>query len=410
MSSGTPANATPPNAPPAATGSAPPPAIQRPSSGHTMAYAVIAVVVVVIILVAGLGYAEGWYGKKTTSTSSCAPASTTVLGAGSTLVYPLMYFWSTTYKDSSVNYQGVGSTSGITDISGHSVDFGASDAPLTPAQRAGAANVMMLPEAAGAVVPIYDLPGVTATLNFTGAVLADIFDENITTWNNPAIQSINPGVTLPNATIIPVHRSDGSGTTFIFTSFLSADSPYWASKYGHATSVDWPLTGELSEPKNSGVAGTVAATPDTIGYVDINYALSNSIAYGAVQNPAGNYIKANVTNSASALTDVNVVFPSPTGDWYNVSYVNSPAAGDYPIVSYTYVLIYQDPGKASSSYSLQTTENMVDFLWWAVTVGQNYSSQLFYIPLPHSTVVFDENELKSMTFNGAAIPICTTTS
>ncbi len=380
-----------------------------------MTYVVVLLLVVIVVLVGAFGYAEGWYGKKSTSPSSptsCAPASTTILGAGSTLVYPLMYFWATTYKDASVNYQGVGSTSGITDISGHTVDFGASDAPLTPAQRAGAPNVMMLPESAGAVVPIYNVPGVTATLNFTGSVLAQIFMENITTWNNPQIQALNPHVTLPNATIIPVHRSDGSGTTFIWTSFLSADDATFAKIYGHATSISWPDSPnpELPEPKNSGVAGTVLSTPDTIGYVDINYALSSSISYGAVQNPAGNFIHANVSNSQSALTDVQVTFPSPTGDWYNVSFVNSPAAGDYPVVSYTYVLIYQDPGKADgSAYSLGMTESMVDFLWWAVTAGQNYSAQLFYIPLPASTVAFDESELNSMTYNGAPVSICKTT-
>jgi phosphate transport system substrate-binding protein len=412
MSSGTNDNAaTPPNT------STPPPTIQRSGGNRNMMWVAVAVVIVIIVVV-GAAYAGGYLTPKAnspkSSASSCAPASQGLTGAGSTLVYPLMYFWSTTYHDSSINYEGVGSTSGINDITSHTVDYGASDAPLNPAQRAAAPGLMILPESAGAVVPIYNVAGVSKPINFTGQVLAEIFMGNITNWDNSALTSINPGITLPNATIQPVHRSDGSGTTFIFSSFLSADDSTWATLpgAGHSTALSFSAwNSELQSKGNAGVSSTVTATSDSIGYVDISYAKENSISYGAVKNPAGNYILANVSNSQSALLDSNLNLPAPTADWYNFSAVNAPGAGDYPIVSLTYTLIFQDPGKAFGSLMTETTaENLVDFLYWAIHAGQNYSVSLFYIPLPSSVVTYDDTELASIQYNGAALPECSTTS
>jgi phosphate transport system substrate-binding protein len=416
MSSGNASSAeTPPNSP-----STPPSSIQRPASSRTGMYVVAAVVIVILVVVVG-AYAGGYLTPKSTSNSNgCTPPAAKITGEGSTLVFPLMYFWESTWSTvaagSSINYLGVGSTSGINGITGLTVNFGASDAPLNPAQRAApqtgtpAEALSMIPESAGAAVPIYNLAGLKVPLNFTGHILAEIYDGNITNWQDPQITAINKldAAELPNASIIPVHRLDGSGTTFVFSSFLSASDPWWASHYGHATTIaNWPTT-ELSESGNSGIAGTVKVTADSIGYVDVNFALSQSIAYGAVQNPAGNFILANVSNIASALADAKAVMPAPTADWYNYTVENSPGANDYPISTFTYVLVYQDMGKAFGKLITQAqVENLVSFLHWIVTIGQQYAANLFYVPLPASVVASDQSVINSMTYNGAAITVCT---
>lgn len=378
--------------------------IERKSS-HTTAYVVIGVVVVVAIIV-GAAWAAGLFKPgTTTSPGTCAPpGGVTIKGAGSSLVYPLMYQWESVYGGgTAVNYASVGSSAGITDITQKTVDFGASDAPLNPAQRAALpSTVLTIPESAGGVVPIYNLPGVP-TLNFNGTVLAQIYLGTITNWNSTQLQSLNSGVKLPNATISVVYRSDGSGTTFIWTSYLSLESSTWKTNVGKGTSVTFPVG--QGKPKNAGVAGYVQLTTDTIGYVDLNYALNGGIQYGKVANPSGKYILASVNNTASALKDANPTLPAATGDWYNVSVLNAPGSGDYPITSLTYVFVYEDVGVAyGSSYTQNQASTLVDFLYWAVTTGQTFSAQLYYVPLPASIVTFDETTIGSIMFNGHAIP------
>jgi phosphate transport system substrate-binding protein len=402
--------------------------VRRKGSGHTGLYVAIAVIVVIVVVLAG-AYAAGWLKTSGSSTgTSCAapsgsavvdvgatPASTaapvapasgqTLAGAGSTLVAPLMFAWSTYYTNNTINYASVGSGAGITDITDKSVDFGASDAPLNPAQRAAIPHpgVVTIPESSGAAVPIYNLPSVSATLKFTGAILAGIYLGDITNWNNSALQDVNPGVTLPNACIIVVHRSDGSGTTFVWSSYLSSQNATWKSTVGFATSVTWP-TG-VGAKGNAGVTQTVKSTQDAIGYVDINYALTNSVSFGAVQNPSGNYIVANITNIASAIADSHVVLPNGTGDWYNVSVLNAPGAHDYPIATFTYVFVYTDVGVAyGSSYTLTKAEALVDWLTWMITVGQGYAAQYYYVPLGPAVVSADMTTIDSLTYNGASIP------
>ncbi|HLM91939.1 MAG TPA: phosphate ABC transporter substrate-binding protein PstS [Thermoplasmata archaeon] len=383
----------------------PPETIKRQTS-KTPLYAAVAIVVVVIIVVAA-GFYAGWFNSKSTTsgTTGCAPPSGgSIKGAGSTLVYPLMYQWETVYGGgTAVNYESVGSSAGITDITQKTVDFGASDAPLNSAQRTALpATAVTIPESAGGVVPIYNVPGVP-TLNFNGTVLAEIYLGTVSNWNSTAIQTLNPGVTLPNAAISVVYRSDGSGTTFIWTSYLSLESASWESKVGKGTAVVWPVGS--GQPKNAGVAGYVQKTPDTIGYVDLNYALNGGIQFGKVLNPAGHYILASVNNTASALKDANPTLPSGTGDWYNVSVLNAPGVGDYPITSLTYVFVYQDlSGAYGSSYTKTQAETLVDYLYWMVTTGQSYSAQLYYVPLPASIVAADETTIGSITFGGSAVP------
>jgi phosphate transport system substrate-binding protein len=383
--------------------------VRRQGSGRTALYATIAVVIVVVLIVV-VAWQAGWFGTsgsspKPNGTGCTPPASTAVSGAGGTFVFPLMYQWETVYTAAQVNYQAVGSGAGIQQITAKTVDFGGSDAPLNPAQRAGAPGLLTLPESAGAVVPIYNIPGLGTTLKFDGATLASIYLGTITNWNDSALQALNPGVSLPNQNIIVVHRSDGSGTTFIWTSYLSSQSSTWASQVGHATSVNWP-TG-VGSKGNSGVTQTVASTSYAVGYVDINYALTNGLAFGKVKNPAGNFIEASLNNSESAIKDSNPTFPAANGDWYNFSVLNAPGAGDYPITSFTYLLVYGDlSGAFGSSMSLTTAENLANFLEWIITSGQTYAGPLYYIPLPSNVVTEDKTTIASLTYNGAAVPLC----
>ncbi|MCI4372254.1 MAG: phosphate ABC transporter substrate-binding protein PstS [Thermoplasmata archaeon] len=377
------------------------------SRSNTPMYVALAIVVVVILVVAA-GFYAGWF-KGSSSTppapGTCAPPSGgSIKGAGSTLVYPLQYQWETVYGGgTAVNYESVGSSAGITDISTKTVEYGASDAPLNHAQVVAApAPLLTIPESAGGVVPIYNVAGVP-TLNFNGSVLVGIYMGSITNWNSTPIQTLNPGVTLPNAGIQVVERSDGSGTTFIWTSYLSQESPAWASSVGKGTTVVWPVGS--GQPKNAGVAGYVQKTPDTIGYVDLNYALNGGIQFGKVLNPAGHYVLASVNNTASALKDANPTLPAGNGDWYNVSVLNAPGAGDYPITSLTYVFVYQDlSGAYGSAITLTTAETLVDYLYWMVTTGQSYSAQLYYVPLPASIVTSDETTIAQLTYDGSAVP------
>jgi phosphate transport system substrate-binding protein len=385
------------------------PVIRRKSSGGRTAIIAAIAVIIVVILVVVVGYQAGWFGGKSSSTTTgCSiPSGTTILGAGSTLVYPLMYQWETVFAGGSVvNYASLGSSTGINDITQKTVDFGASDAPLNPAQRTAAPGLVTIPESAGGVVPIYNLPGVP-TLNFNGSILAQIYTGAITNWNNTALQALNVGVTLPSATILPVHRSDGSGTSFIFTSFLSLESAAWKSTYGKSTTFPTNISVGTGQKGNAGVAGYVQKNADTIGYVDLNYALNGGIQTGKVQNPSGKFILASVNNTASALKDANPTLPAATGDWYNVSVLNAPGAGDYPITSFTYVFVYQALNAGHSS-SLASATALVDFLLWAVsaTGGQSWSAQLYYVPLPASIISADDTTINSLTYNGASVSGC----
>ncbi len=389
------------------------PAIQRQKSNRGMMIGVLVVVVVIVIVLAA-GYSAGWFNTKTTpgSTTCNLPSEVALKGEGSTLVAPLMDQWATSYwNGAAVTYDSAGSSAGIAAITAKTVDYGASDAPLDPAQVAALpSQVLTIPESAGGVVPIYNLAGITV-LDFNGSVLAQIFDGTISNWNNTPLQTLNPSVTLPNAAIIPVHRTGGSGTSFIFTSFLSVENTVWGSTYGKGTA--WPtnITAGVGASGNGGVASTVGTTPDSIGYVDLNYALNagSGVGIGNVQNPTGNFIHATVANTESALVDSNPTLPAGTGDWYNVSLLNAPGANDYPITSLTYVLVYQNL-TAYSNYNLGYAQNLVDFLHYIVTVGQNVSAELYYVPLTSAIVSADLASINSMTFGGQAIPVCVPTS
>jgi phosphate transport system substrate-binding protein len=297
-------------------------------------------------------------------------------GAGATFPSPIYSKWFSEYNklhpDVRINYQPIGSGGGVRQLTNRTVFFGASDMPMTDEQlQAAPGPVLHLPTVLGAVVPVFNVQGV-AKIRFSGPVLADIYLGKIKKWNDRALTMLNPGVTLPAADIAVVHRSDGSGTTFIFLDYLSKVSPDFKRTVGVNSSVNWP-TG-VGGKGNEGVAGLVAQTPGAIGYVELIFALQNKMAFGAVQNAAGAFI----TASPDAVTKAAAGATIP--DDFRVSITNASGAGAYPISSFTYLLLYQNPSDAARSRA------MVDFVKWALADGQTFTTDLGYAPLPQEVV------------------------
>ena len=395
--------------------------IQSKGPSHTGVYIAAAVVIVVVLVVAGL-YAAGYLTPKSTTTTKTtipACASYTITGAGSTFVSGLMTAWTSSsgYPVNTVDYDAVGSGTGISDITTGTVTYGASDAPLNSTQRAAAPDLLTMPETAGAVAVIFNLNGLAFhlgdSLNLTGAVLAAIYLGTISTWNNSAIEALNPGVTMPNQVIAVYHRSDGSGTSYAFTQFLSDDNTTWAKTIGYGTLPAWPATPlGGGEKGSSGIAGTVKETPYSIGYVDLGYATENSIPYASVQNPSGKNIYPTVSDAASSVTDIlktaGYALPLGNQSWSNVSMINAPGSGDYPITTFSYLLYYEEANKNPTITSLADAEAFVNFLNWTISTsgGQSFAGELYYIPLPASVVTADEATIGLMTYNGGAIPAC----
>jgi len=327
---------------------------------------------------------------------STAANSDGITGAGSSFDNPLFSKMFAAYHDSTklqVNYQSVGSGAGISQLTGKTVDFGASDAPMTGKQdTAAGATVLHIPITAGAVVVSYNLPDVKDTLKFTPDVLANIFLGKITKWNDPAIAAANPGVKLPATPILVAHRSDGSGTSAIFTSFLDKVSPEWHSKVGTSTSVNWP-TG-VGGKGNEGVSGVVKQTPGGIGYIELAYAIQNQIAYGQVQNKSGKFITPTI-ESVTAAANTNI--PADGKIWIS----NTDVADGYPISGFSWVLLYQEQGYGSRTQA--QAEQLVKLVNWMIHDGQQFSASLHYAPLSANAVSVGESLLKSATYKGQPI-------
>ena len=307
-------------------------------------------------------------------------------GAGATFPYPIYSKWFSEYNKQKpnvqINYQSIGSGGGIRQITNQTVFFGATDGPMTQEQLLAApGRILHFPTVLGADVPVYNIPGVDADLKFTGAVLADIFLGKVTKWNDPGLMKLNPGVQLPATDITVVHRSDGSGTTYIWVDYLAKVSPEWKQKVGVATSVNWP-TG-VGGKGNEGVAGLVRQTPGSIGYVELIYALQSKIRYGTVQNMAGEYMQANVQSVTAAAAAAASAMPKD----FRVSITNAPGKGVYPIASFTWLLLYENPKDK------QQARVFVDFMKWMLADGQKFASELGYAPLPDAVVKMELDAL-----------------
>jgi phosphate transport system substrate-binding protein len=315
-----------------------------------------------------------------------AIAQTTLNGAGATFPYPMYSKWFSEYhklhSEIQINYQSIGSGGGIRQVISGIVDFGASDGPMTDDMlKEAKVKILHIPTVLGADVPAYNVPGVTGELKFTAEALAGIFLGKITKWNDKAITSVNPGVNLPDRDIIVVHRSDGSGTTYIWTDFLSKISSEWQSQVGKGTSVKWPVG--LGGKGNEGVAGSIRQLQGGIGYLELIYAVQNNVTYGSVRNAAGNFVKASLESVTAAAASA----PKMPAD-FRVSITNAPGKDAYPISSFTWLLIPEqskDPAKGKI---------LADFLNWMVSDGQKMTAALSYAPLPESVVQKEKEAIK----------------
>lgn len=309
--------------------------------------------------------------------------------AGATFPYPIYSKWfsafHTAHPDVTINYQSIGSGGGIQQLKAGTVDFGASDMPLSD-QMLSQFNfkIVQFPTVLGAVVPTYNIPGVSAVLKFTPKALAGIYLGTITKWNDPAIASANPGVNLPGNDIIVVHRSDGSGTTFVWTDYLSKVSAEWKSRVGANTSVNWPVG--LGGKGNEGVSGVVEQTPNAIGYVELIYVIQNHLGYGLVQNSAGKFVKASLASVTAAASGAAAKMQSDV----RISITDAAGPESYPICSFTYLLI---PAKISDPTKRQTVQS---FLRWMLTDGQNEVEALAYARLPKAVVSIEMRHISEI--------------
>src|SRR6266480_111646 len=308
---------------------------------------------------------------------------------GATFPYPIYSKWFNDYAQASgvrINYQSIGSGGGIRQLSEQTVDFGASDSPMSDQELASAKGgpILHFPTVMGAVVITYNLPTLNRPLNLSGDVIADIFSGKVTRWNDARIVAQNRGVTLPNSDILVVHRSDGSGTTYIFSDYLSAVSPSWSGSLGKGKEIKWPVG--LGGKGNEGVAGQVKQTPASIGYVELAYAKQNKLPYANVRNAAGRFVSPSIASVTAAAAAMKL----PKNTDYRVSIVNAPGTDSYPISSMTWILAYQNQQDRVKGAKL------VNFLRWAYKDGEKTASSLDYAPLPAPMVAQLQNRLKAI--------------
>ncbi len=324
-------------------------------------------------------------------------------GAGATFPYPLIDTWRVEYKklysNVNLNYQSIGSGGGVKQHTEQTVDFGATDAPLTAKESQLADGTMHIPEAIGSVVLAYYLPEVPQSgLKLTGEIIADIYLGKIKKWNDPQIQEINQDLKLPNRDIVVIRRSDGSGTTYVFTDYLSKISEEWEEKVGKGKSVPWPKG--VGAAGNEGVAWATRNTKYAIGYVELAYAFQNKMTYAYLENAdKTNFVEPNLNSVFEAAKSFKVEqLPRPEGDWSSVSIVAAPGKNAYPIASFTYLLVYEDIGKVIKDKD--EAKSLIHMIYWMVTDGQKYSKPLLYVPLPPAVQELDKQGLARITLNG----------
>ena len=349
----------------------------------------------VFLLIAGACAKERNNSGIASSTGSSS-GSVDLTGAGATFPYPLYSKWFDEYARLTgvrINYQSIGSGGGIRQLSEGTVDFGASDSPMSDAEMAKAKGgpILHIPTVLGAVVITYNISGLSVPLEITPQVIADVFSGRITKWSDTRISSLNPTVSLPNSDILVVHRSDGSGTSYIFTDYLSKTVPAWNSSIGKGKEVNWPVG--LGAKGNEGVAGQVKQTPGAIGYVELAYAKQNKLPIAAVKNSAGKFIVASVPAVTAAAAGVARTLPANTD--FRISIVDAPGPDSYPICSFTWILVYQHQRDAVKG------KKLVDFLDWALTTGETEAPPLDYAPLPAEMVNKVKAKVATIDFAGA---------
>ncbi len=391
-------------------------------SRNGVSTAVIAVTVVLVVIVVAAGvYVASNPGKNTTVTatqtntvtstntvvssqSSVSYYPQTLQGGGSSFVNPVMQVWATSFNQYSggavqVNYQAIGSGAGITGILKGTFEFAGSDAPVSQSQSANytAAKgpLLQFPESLGGVAVFYNIPGVSVSLNLTGPIIAKIYLGQITRWNDSAIQALNPKVNLPGNTIVPVHRSDGSGTTYALTNYFQKVSSDWNASFSsgcpcYGTSISWPAT-EIAAKGSAGVAAYVQQNPNSIGYADSYYAFANNLKAAKIQNQAGQFLAPTITDIAAAASAFSAqVQADPT-----FAITNAPGMGSYPIATFTYLIVWQNQSNQQAGF------DTAHFFWWIVTQGQAYGPQLYYPALPANVVSIDQSIIQKMQYNGA---------
>jgi phosphate transport system permease protein/phosphate transport system substrate-binding protein len=371
-------------------------------------------IIVAVIIVAGVAYmfVISNQNQGTTSTQKIR-----ISGAGSTFVAYFMqtaaYHYAQKYSVE-VDYASIGSGGGIKQFLEKTVDFGASDAPLPRSEWEKAGDALHIPVVIGAVVVIYNIPDLlpNTRLKFTGQIVADIYLGKITKWNDPALVSLNPQLANIDKPITVVHRSDGSGTTYVFTQYLSVVSQEWAEKVGYSTSVNWPAPNKIGGKGNEGVAGVVQKTPYTIGYVEFTYAVKNKIPYGRLDNPSTReFVEPTIQTIAKTVDYIALTLPRGDEDWSKVSIIvsffelvktNKNLSGAYPVVSFVYVFIYKELSKVPGM-TKEKAKALVEFLRWLVKDGQQYAEPLYYIPLPQSVTNLALQTLSMAKFQGSSL-------
>ncbi|MEO9295605.1 MAG: phosphate ABC transporter permease subunit PstC [Nitrososphaera sp.] len=329
----------------------------------------------------------------------------TINGAGATFPFPLIDTWRNEYQKIdpavNINYQSIGSGGGVKQFTEKTVDFGASDAPLSASERKNAPNAVHIPETIGSIVVSYNLPSIPQKgLKLSGPVLADIFLGKIRKWNDPSIVSLNPGADLPAASILVVHRSDGSGTTFVWTDYLSKVSSEWQQKVGVGKSVEWP--NGVGAPGNEGVANAIKGTAYSMGYIELSYVQSTKMPYAFLQNKEGNFVEPSFDSIKAAISSSISSLPKGEDSWSNVSVTNAAGKDSYPIASFSYLLLYKELGD-NPSIDKEKAKTIFEFILWAITDGQQYAARLGYVPLPDEVVKINKETLQSFTFHGQSL-------
>src|SRR5918912_2548171 len=327
-------------------------------------------------------------------------------GAGATFPFPLIDTWRVEYQkikpEVNINYQSIGSGGGVKQFTEKIVDFGATDAPLTSAEMEKAPGAVHIPETIGSIVMSYNIPEVpNKGLKLTGSILADIYLGKITRWNDQRIQKLNPDILLPAQAIIVIHRSDGSGTTFVWTDYLSKASSVWKAQVGKGKSVQWP-TG-IGAPGNEGVASTIKSMPYTIGYIELSYALTTKMTYAYLQNREGIFIEPSIDSVRAAVASSSKLLPRGDESWEQVSTTDAPGKDSYPISSFSYFILYKELSTNPRIDSMDKAKAMVDFIAWAITDGQKFAKDLAYVALPNDVVTLNQETLKSLTYKGQPV-------